>query len=112
MRRALLAAAAVAAAIGAVDRATAHEGHEHKVMGKVVSIDEGKIEVEAKDGKKVSAVLTSETRYLRGKRDVGLADLKVGERVVIVVVEDEKVQKVKRVLLGEATSGPAREPRK
>lgn len=113
MRRALLvAAAAVAAAIGAADRAAAHEGHEHKVMGKVASIADGKIEVETKDGKKVSAVLTSGTRYLRGKRTVDLADVKVGERVVIVVVEEKKVQNVKRVLLGEATSGPAREPRK
>ena len=84
----------------------AHEDHEHKVMGKVVTIDEKKIEVESTDGKKVTGVLGPDTKYLRDKAAAARTDVKVGERVVIVVVEDkDEAQNVKQVLLGAAASG-------
>jgi len=80
--------------------ALAHEGHEHKVMGKVVAIDEKSIQVEDLDGKKVTGVLSAETKYLREEAPAARADVKVGERVVIVVVQEREIQKVKEVLLG------------
>ena len=83
----------------------AHEGHEHKIMGKVVTIDEKQIEVESTDGKKVTGALSADTKYLRDNAPASRGDVKVGERVVIVVVEDkDKVQNVKQVLLGTAPS--------
>lgn len=86
-------------------RGFAHEGHEHKVMGKVVTIDEKKIEVESTDGKKVLGVLGPDTKYFRDNAAADRTDVKVGERVVIVVVEDkDKVQNVKQLLLGAAAS--------
>ena len=98
-------AMAVAALVAGSGLLPAHEGHEHKVMGKVVTIDEKMIEVESTDGKKVSGVLSADTKYLRDKTPAGRADVKVGERVVIVVVEDkDKVQNVKQVLLGAGPS--------
>jgi hypothetical protein len=93
--------------VAAAGAARAHEGHEHKLMGKVVSVQAERIEVETRDGKKVTGVLGPETRYLRGKTAAALADVKVGERVVIVVVEEKKVQKVKQVLLAEGAPGPS-----
>ena len=88
--------------------ATAHEGHEHKVMGKVVAVTEGKIEVETTDGKKVEAVLLATTKYLRDKAVVARTDVKVGERVVIVTVEEKGQKNVKQVLLGAAAAEPAK----
>jgi hypothetical protein len=86
-------------------RGLAHEGHEHKVMGKVVTIEEKKIEVESTDGKRVTGVLSADTKYLRDKATAARIDVKVGERVVIVVVEDkDKVQNVTQVLLGAASA--------
>jgi hypothetical protein len=82
----------------------AHEGHEHKVMGKVVAIDERTITVEGLNAKKVIAMLGAETRYTRDKAPVARTDVKVGERVVVVIVEEKKVQNVKRVLLGTAAT--------
>lgn len=82
----------------------AHEGHEHKVMGKVVAIDEKTIAVEGLDGKKVTGMLGAETKYLRDKAAVARTDVKVGERVVIVVVEEKTIQNVKQVLLGTSTA--------
>jgi hypothetical protein len=83
--------------------ALAHEGHEHKIMGKVVAIDDKTIEVESTDGKKVAGVLSAGTKYLRDKTAAARADVKVGERVVIVVVEEKGSQNVKQVLLGAGT---------
>ena len=99
------AAMAVTALVAVSGLLLAHEGHEHKIMGKVVTIDEKKIEVDATDGKKVSGVLSADTKYLRDKTPAARTDVKVGERVVIVVVEDkDKAQNVKQVLLGAAAS--------
>jgi hypothetical protein len=96
---------AVTALLAVSGQLLAHEGHEHKIMGKVVTIDEKKIEVESTDGKKLAGVLSADTKYLRDKTPAARTDVKVGERVVIVVVEDkDKVQNVKQVLLGAAAS--------
>jgi hypothetical protein len=104
--RILGASLAVAFVLGGL--ATAHEGHEHKVMGKVASVTEGKIEVETPDGKKVEAVLLATTKYLRDKATVARTDIKVGERVVIVTVEEKGQKNVKQVLLGAAAAEPAK----
>jgi hypothetical protein len=104
MRRLFL-IVAIAAATSGAGVLWAHEGHEHKVMGKVVAIDDRKIEVESTDGKRVTGVLSAETKYLRDKMAAARTDVKVGERVVIVIVEDKaKVQNVKQVLLGAGSS--------
>src|SRR5688572_9766050 len=106
MRKVFIAmAVAVMGLLALTGRGLAHEGHEHKIMGKVVTIDEKKIEVESTGGKKVAGVLSPETKYLRDKTPAARTNVKVGERVVIVVVEDkDKVQNVKQVLLGAAPS--------
>jgi hypothetical protein len=80
----------------------AHEGHEHKIMGKVVAIDERTIVVESLDGKKITGILAPSTQYIRDKAAVGRSVVKVGERVVIVFVEAKETQNVRQVLLGKA----------
>ncbi len=104
--------AALAAVFALVGVAAAHEGHEHKVMGKVVAVSEDKIEVEATDGKKVEGVLLATTRYRRGKATAARTDVKVGERVVIVTVEEKGHKNVKQVLLGEVAGEPAKQGEK
>jgi hypothetical protein len=101
-------AVSIAALLAVAGIARAHEGHDHKVMGKVAAVSAQQIEVETADGKKVTAALTAETKYSRDKAAAAQADVKVGERVVIVVVEEKGVQKVKQVLLGAA---PAEKPK-
>jgi hypothetical protein len=82
---------------------SAHEGHEHKVLGKVVAIDDKRIEVETTDGKRVTGALNAQTKYSRERTPAARADVRVGERVVIVVVEDaQRLQNVKHVMLGPA----------
>ena len=95
-------AVSIAAFVAVAGIARAHEGHDHKVMGKVAAVSAQQIEVETADGKKVTAALTAETKYSRDKAAVTHAEVKVGERVVIVLVEEKGVQKAKQVLLGTA----------
>lgn len=86
-------------------RVLAHEGHEHRIMGKVVTVDEKSIAVESVDGEQVTGVLGVETKYMRDKAAVARTDVKIGERVVIVIVEGKnKVQNVKQVQLGAAAT--------
>jgi hypothetical protein len=81
---AVLSAAAILALPG---RLLAHEGHVHKVMGTVAVVDAAHIEVDTTEGKKVSHPLTKDTKYLKGKAPAVAADVKVGARVVLSVVE-------------------------
>ncbi|HXH06184.1 MAG TPA: hypothetical protein VNI83_06305 [Vicinamibacterales bacterium] len=84
----------VVLAMMAVSTATAHERHEHQVLGVIKSIAPGKLEVLSKaEGaeteKVISVVLTEQTRILRGARPVSVSDLQVGERVVLRVIENK-----------------------
>ena len=112
--RSRVTAVLLAGAVAVPAYVRAHEGHEHKAMGKVTALDAAHIEVEGQDGKKTSVQLTPETKYMNGKTVVTAADVKVGQRVVVVYVEDEKakVLTAKQVLLGvtDKTAAPEKPP--
>lgn len=62
--------------------AFAHGG-KPDVMGTVTAIDEHRIEVKTTEGKIVSAELTKETKYSKGKVPATHNDVKVGMRTVL-----------------------------
>ena len=80
---------------------TAHEGHDHKVMGTVAAVDAKHIEVADKDGKKTSILLTPETTYQHGTMAADASHVAVGQRVVVVYVmnEKDKTNVAKQVLM-------------
>src|SRR5881397_3273042 len=80
----------------------AHEGHSHRVMGFVKAVDVVHIEIETKEGKKVSALLNEETKYRRGKATATATDVKAGDRVVVTLVEKEGKKIAQEVLLAPA----------
>ena len=92
---------------------SAHEGHAHKVMGTVAAFDATHMEIQATDGKKVSVLLTADTKYLKGKTPAVAADVKIGQRVVVSVVEEGGKKTAKEVLLGTAgqTGVPPAKPK-
>ncbi len=90
---------------------SAHEGHPHKVMGTVAAIDATHIEVDATDGKKVSILVTSETKYRKGTATAGAADVKVGQRVVVTFAEGGGKKTAKEVLLGTGGQSPPAKPK-
>jgi ribosomal protein S1 len=60
----------------------AHGGKPH-VMGTVTALDAQHVVVETKEGKTISIVLNTETKYRKGQTAATGADLKVGDRVVV-----------------------------
>ena len=80
----------------------AHEGHSHRVMGIVKTMDAAHMEIETKGGGKVSALLNQETKYRRGKAPAAAADVKAGDRVVLTLVEKEGKKIAQEVLLAPA----------
>ena len=80
MRGRFLPVVAAVIALGASFPARAHEGGID-ARGVVRSISDDELTVTTKHGVE-SFALTSQTRFIAGKRSVTRADLKVGERVV------------------------------
>lgn len=98
---------------GSAPRAFAHEGHAHKVMGVVSMVHENHVEVKDKDGKTTTHALDAKTKIRRGKAVAKLAEIKVGDRVVVSFVESKdkagkKVVTVTQVDLGTAVATTTR----
>ena len=71
--------------------ARAHEGHAHKVMGTVTARTANQFEMKTPEGKVVTVTLNPKTTFARGKQKVDGADVKVGERVVVVVASEKEM---------------------
>jgi hypothetical protein len=69
----------------------AHPGHEHKVLGTVTMAAADHVMLTDRDGKAVTVYVTKETKVLKDKHVMALADIKVGMRVAITAI----VEKVK-----------------
>ena len=82
--------------------ARAHEGHNHKVMGTISSIDGKNLMVKGTDGKTVMVMTDAKTKITQGKNKVALAALKVGDRVVAEGPEEKEMIMALTVKLGDA----------
>jgi hypothetical protein len=82
--------------------AVAHEGHAHKVMGTVASIDGNHMTVKGTDGKTVMVMLDAKTRITQGKAKVAASILKVGDRVVAEGPEEKTMIMATAVQVGTA----------
>ena len=82
--------------------ARAHEGHTHKVMGTISSIDGFNWTVKTTDGKTVKVVLDGKTTLTRGKAKLNAAAVKLGDRVVVEGTEAKATITAKTIRLGEA----------
>ena len=101
MLKKLVVAIALAGALLIPTAARAHEGHTHKVMGTVSSIDGKNVMVKTTDGKTVTVVLGAKTKITQGKKTVDATALKVGNRLVAEGTEDKEMFLATTVRLGE-----------
>ena len=83
--------------------ARAHEGHAHKVMGTVSSIDGVNWAVKTTDGKTVKVLLNGKTTLTRNKVKLNTAAVKVGDRVVVEGTEAKATITAKTIQVGEAS---------
>jgi hypothetical protein len=82
--------------------ARAHQGHAHKVMGTVSSVQANHIEIKATDGKVVTVTLDQKTRITRGKTKLDATALKIGERVSVDYTQAKDLNLATTVKLGTA----------
>ena len=91
--------------------ASAHEGHDHKIMGTVAAVNGNAVEVKAADGKTSTIALTDKTKIMQGTTVVKAIDIKAGDRVVVTATGGGKAPLVaKEVRLG--TAAPKEAPSK
>ena len=79
-----------------------HEGHTHKVMGTVLTIQDDHLEVKTTDGKTVTVMLDKKTIVTRGTTKLDRLALKIGERVSIDATEEKQVMVAQTIKLGTA----------
>src|SRR5688500_14151867 len=101
MLKKLAVAVALAGALVIPAAVRAHEGHTHKVMGTVSSIDGKNVVVKTTDGKTVTVVLGAKTKITQGKKTIDATALKVGNRLVAEGTEDKAILMATTVRLGE-----------
>ena len=95
---------ALAGALVVPTVARAHEGHAHKVMGTVSSVEGNNVIVKTSDGKTVMVMLDKKTAITRGKTKLDAAAVKVGDRVVAEGMEEKDMIMAKTVKLGEVAA--------
>jgi hypothetical protein len=95
-------AIALAGALVVPTVARAHEGHAHKVMGTVSSVEGSNVTVKTSDGKTVMVMLDKKTAITRGKTKLDAAAVKVGDRVVAVGMEEKDMIMATTMKLGGA----------
>jgi len=84
--------------------ALAHEGHAHKVMGTVSSVQGNSLMVKTTDGKTVMVMLDNKTKVTQGKTKLDASALKVGDRVVAEGPEEKAMIMATSVKVGEASA--------
>jgi hypothetical protein len=75
----------------------AHPGHDHKIMGTITAIDGDLVTVKTTKGQERSVEITAKTAILRGKQAGARADLIVGLRVIVNVVDGNEPLKARSV---------------
>jgi nitrate reductase NapAB chaperone NapD len=82
--------------------ARAHEGHVHKVMGTITTVEGNTVNVKTTAGKIVMVMLDAKTSITRGKTKLGVADVKVGDRVAAQGLEEKQMIMATSMKLGAA----------
>ena len=80
----------------------AHEGHAHKVMGTISSVQGNNLMVKGTDGKEVMVMLDAKTKITQGQATVDAKSLKVGDRVVAEGPEEKGMITATTLKVGEA----------
>ena len=93
-----------ALAIGAF----AHDGATH-VMGTITAFEKDHMTVKQIDGKLVTVMVDSKTKYTRENGKATVTDLKAGVRVMVEAKEDKKMKMLlaESVQVGAAVAKPA-----
>ena len=82
----------------------AHEGHLHKALGTIASVQGEHVQIKTTDGKTVTVMLDKDTTVTRGKTKLDATALKVGERVSVDDMEENKMLMAHVIKLATTTA--------
>ena len=80
--------------------ARAHGGHLHKALGTIASVQGEHVTVKTTAGKTIVVMLDKKTTVTRGKDKLDATALKVGERVSVDYMEENKMMMAQAIKLG------------
>lgn len=83
--------------------ARAHEGHMHKALGTIASVQGEHVTIQTTDGKTVTVMLEKKTTVTRGKDKLDATALKVGERISVDYMEANKMMMAHAIKLATTT---------
>jgi hypothetical protein len=86
----------------------AHEGHVHKALGTIASIDGEHVNIKTNDGKNLTVMLDKKTTVTRGKEKLDATALKVGERISVDYMEQNKMMMAQTIKLATTTVAAAK----
>ena len=84
--------------------ASAHEGHMHKALGTIASVQGEHVGIKTTDGKTLTVMLDKETIVTRGKTKLDATALKVGERVSVDYMEENKMMMAHAIKLATTSA--------
>jgi hypothetical protein len=108
MTRTLIGAIALVIAVAVPSFVLAHEGHAHKIMGTVSSIDGPHMMVKTTDGKTVTVMVDAKTRITQGKAKIAASAVKVGDRIVAEGAEEKEMLMATSLQVGTAPAAAAK----
>ena len=100
--RTLIVAVVAACALLVPFTALAHEGHLHKVMGTLSSVEGNHLMLKTTDGKSVMVMVDAKTKVTQGKEKLTVSQLKVGDRIVAEGMEEKSMIMATTVQVGAA----------
>jgi hypothetical protein len=86
----------------------AHEGHTHRALGTITSIQGVHVGIKTNDGKTLKLMLDTKTAVTRGKEKLDAAALKIGERVSVEYMESNKMMMAQAIKLGATATATAK----
>jgi hypothetical protein len=76
----------------------------HKALGTVASINGEHVEIKTTDGKNLTVMLDKKTTVTRGKEKLDATALKVGERISVDYMEQNKMMMAQAIKLSTTTA--------
>jgi hypothetical protein len=80
--------------------ASAHEGHDDRVLGTVAAVEPQSIAIKTQEGKTVRIALDDRTAVYRGDQKVDRTDIIVGERAAVSVGAKRSTHVATQIRLG------------
>ena len=104
MKKHWIVALVMVAALALPIVARAHGGHLHKALGTIAAVQGAHVEIKTTDGKSITVMLDKKTTVTRGKDKLDATALKVGERISVDYMEENKMMMAQAIKLATATA--------